>query len=274
MKTLVLSILILTLIMAAIFYYISSYEIATNTTLETTSSTTTVQITTTTTQVTTTTTQITTTTQAITNFSVANISADDVTNEAIAWLEKRTFELVNEERMMHGLDELKWNEEVAQVCRAHSKDMAEAGFFSHTGSDGSNVSVRLKGAEIYYWNLIAENILMESGIDYYAMNLLGMIKKVEYKTFEELAQEAVDGWMNSTGHMKNILEGGFDESAIGVYVLQTMLSGSSYLNVSYYFTQDFITRIECGYKGGPCCETVGYLPWCYVPWKCVAGVCE
>jgi len=181
---------------------------------------------------------------------------------------------VNEERTTRGLGELKWNDEVATVCRAHSEDMAVHGFFSHTGSDGSNTSVRLKSAELYYWNLSGENILMQSGIDYYTTNFLGKIKKVEYKTFEEIAHEAAEGWMNSTSHRENILTAGFDESGMGVYVLEGALDKSSFSNVSYYFTQDFITRVDCGYKGGSCCKTVGYLPWCYVPWKCANNVCK
>ncbi len=232
--------------------------------------------TTTTTIISRTTTSTTTTLLSATNFSAADLLAKEVTADAIGWLEQRTFELVNEERTAQGLDELKWNDGIARVCRLHSRNMAENGFFSHTGLDGLNVSGRLKSAGIYYWNMSGENILMESGVDYYTLNLLGMIRKVEYKTFEELAHEAVQGWMNSTGHRENILKTEFDESAMGVYVLQGTMGerlGTSQSNVSYYFTQNFITRVECGYKDGECCTTTGYLPWCYVPWKCKNKIC-
>ena len=50
---------------------------------------------------------------------------------------------------------------------------------------------------------------------------------------------------------------------MGVYVF----------NDSYYFTQDFIVRTDCGYTGGPCCQKTGYYPWCYVPLTCTGNVC-
>jgi uncharacterized protein YkwD len=189
-------------------------------------------------------------------------------NNTIEWLEQRTFDLVNEERTKYGLNELEWNNEILDVCRLHGTDMAENDFFSHTGSDGSNVSGRLMSAGIYYWNFSGENILMTDGVDYYTLNLLRQVKEIKYKSFEELAQSAVVGWMNSSGHRENILAAWYDESAVGIYVLN-----ESALNISYYFTQNFITRAVCGYKGGECCTTAGYLPWCYVPWKCVNGIC-
>jgi hypothetical protein len=84
----------------------------------------------------------------------------------------------------------------------------------------------------------------------------------------------VISWMNSTGHRENILASEFDESAMGIYVLQGNMGDSSYMNVTYYFTQDFITRIPCGYVNSSCCMTTGYLPWCYVPWECRNGICS
>lgn len=213
------------------------------------------------------TTLLTTTTTTSTTTSTTTTTTIPPENNTIEWLEQRTFELVNEERTGRGLDALKWNDEILTVCRLHGADMAENGFFSHTGSGGSNVSGRLRSAGIYYWNASGENIFMTGGVDYYTMNLLRQVKEIKYKTFEELAQAAVVGWMNSTGHRENILAAWYDESAVGIYVLN-----ESALNISYYFTQDFITRAACGYKGGECCRGPGYVS-CYVPWKCENGMC-
>lgn len=269
MKTLILFILFLTVSMIAAFYFVGSSENAANTTLETTTTTTTLPTTTT----------VPTTTTILNlplNLSIANLTTDKATSENTAWLERRTFDLVNEERIAANLSELKWNDEVADVCRLHSKDMAEHSFFSHTGSSGSNISTRLQDADVYYWSLNGENIFMGSGVRYFSINLLGTIKGAKYKTFEELAQQAVSGWMNSSGHRENILKSDFDEAAMGVYALQETVygtAGEAYLNVSYYFTQDFIRRASCGYKNGSCCVIPGYLPSCYVPLECVSGVC-
>ena len=219
---------------------------------------------TTTTAVSTTTTTTTTTTLPyVGSISIAGMKASNTSAENIAWLERRTFNLVNDERAAQNLTVLKWNEDVAAVARAHSADMAENAFFSHAGSDGSNVSTRLMADGVYYWNSSGENILMEGGRIYYT-NILGIIEwKTKYFTFEQLAQNATQGWMNSTGHRENILHEGYDEAGMGVYVF----------NNSFYFTQDFIVRVSCGYRNGPCCETRGYYPWCYVPLKCADGVC-
>jgi uncharacterized protein YkwD len=259
MKISIVFIIGLAIIIPLVLHYTVSFEKKTNTSLEVT----------TTTIITTTTTQ-----PAPVELSMGEQDAGIVTDERVQWLEQRTFDLVNNERMKAGLEKLKWNEDVADVCRIHSMDMAENQFFSHTGTGNTTTGDRLKDSGLYYWNLSGENILMGGGIDYYSVSILGVIRDVEYKTLEELAQEAVQGWMNSTGHRENILEAGFDESAIGVYALENILGGSSYLNVSYYFTQDFITRIDCGYVGANCCSTPGYLPWCYLPWECVSGICE
>jgi len=254
-RTIIIFGIFLTLSVISILYYIgASYETSLKG-VENATTTTTVSIATTTT---------TTTLPYAGSVSIANMKASNTSAENIAWLERRTFDLVNDERAAHNLTILKWNEDVTAVARAHSTDMATNAFFSHTGSDGSNVSTRLMADGVYYWNSSGENILMESGVSYYLTNILGIVKKIEYNTFEQLAQNATQGWLNSTGHRENILESKFDETGVGVYAL----------NDSYYFTQDFIARIGCGYRNGPCCETEGYYPWCYVPWKCADGVCE
>jgi len=179
------------------------------------------------------------------------------------WLEKHVFDLVNYERTSRGLTALKWNEEIADVCRAHSKDMADNDFFSHTGSDSTNSSYRLILGGVCYWNLTGENIARVNIIDVYVVNTRGEVVDIKYKTLEKLVQDTIDGWMNSPVHRQNILSSKFDEAGIGLTVF----------NDSYYFTENFITRITCGYKDAACCEKVGYLPWCYRPWECVSGFC-
>lgn len=205
--------------------------------------------------------------------SMSNLTASHANEESIKWLEHRTFELVNEERIREGLEPLKWNEEILFVCRLHSEDMGTNGFFSHTGTGNTIVGDRLNRERVYYWNLSGENLLMQSGVENYYVNFLGEITNAKYKTLEELSQAAVDGWMNSTGHRENMLKPAYDESAIGIYAVEGVLGDTQYSNTSYYFTQNFITRVGCGYNGGPCCVEQGYLPWCYVPLKCELEIC-
>jgi len=89
------------------------------------------------------------------------------------------------------------------------------------------------------------------------------IVEVIERNAQQIDQEAVTGWMNSPGHRANILTANFDETGIGI------------AQVKNYFiiTQVFITRSDCGYQTGPCCEKEGYYPYCYVPLGCEEMVC-
>lgn len=125
--------------------------------------------------------------------------------------EKQVFNLVNEERSKNGLSPLTWNNSVADVARAHSKDMGERNFMSHTNPDGLSPFDRLKNAGISY-TMAAENIAAG----------------------QSTPQQVMQSWMNSDGHRKNILNPNLTQIGIGYYN-----SGSSY---KHYWTQCFITK--------------------------------
>jgi uncharacterized protein YkwD len=80
---------------------------------------------------------------------------------------------------------------------------------------------------------------------------------ISYDRNDEIASDTVLGWMNSPGHRANILRPEYNESGIGV----------AYVNGYIIATQDFITRVSCGFKGAPCCPSRG----CYVPNTCQAN---
>jgi uncharacterized protein YkwD len=77
---------------------------------------------------------------------------------------------------------LTWNSKLYQAALGHSKDMATNNFFSHTGSDGNNAASRITAAG-YSWFTYGENI----SAGYFS------------------AQSAIDGWLASSGHCKNIM---------------------------------------------------------------------
>src|SRR5579864_2077881 len=52
---------------------------------------------------------------------------------------------------------LQWDDKLAEVARQHSEDMAQNGFFSHRGSDGSDPALRTSKAGIQ-WRCTGENI--------------------------------------------------------------------------------------------------------------------
>ncbi|GGR37516.1 CAP domain-containing protein [Streptomyces griseomycini] len=118
----------------------------------------------------------------------------------------RVLELVNAERGKAGCSPVKVNTALTEAAQDHSEDMAASGTMSHTGSDGSSPADRITRAG-YSWSTYGENVAYG------------------YSTPEQVMQ----GWMNSPGHKKNILNCAFEE--IGVGLAQP---GS-------YWTQDFGT---------------------------------
>ena len=94
-----------------------------------------------------------------------------------------------------------WNERLAEAAQLHSNDMNENQFFEHTGTGGSTLVNRVDLAGYQYRN-IGENIAMG-------------------ETQTEVA--VVEGWMNSPGHCRNIMNGLFTEMGVarsGIYWTQ------------------------------------------------------
>jgi uncharacterized protein YkwD len=129
-------------------------------------------------------------------------------------LERKVFGLLNTVRRSQGLEALEWNDDVAAVARLHSQNMADDKFFSHRGSDGSMVDDRADRMGLGAWRVIGENIAYMRG-------------------YEDPAALAVEKWMESTAHRKNLLGPNWKESAVGVAITK---------DGTYYLTQVFLLR--------------------------------
>jgi uncharacterized protein YkwD len=116
---------------------------------------------------------------------------------------------INAVRQDNGLAALTLDERLTQAARLHNHDMADNGFISHTGSDGSDPGSRMVRA-CYTWNAYGEII----GAGYTTV------------------QAMMDGWMNSSGHWAIILSTAYTDFGVS-YVDQP---GSPY---RYYWTVDF-----------------------------------
>ena len=84
---------------------------------------------------------------------------------------------------------------LARAAQAHSQDMAERNFFSHTGSAGSTPGERVARAG-YRWSMVGENIA--SGV--------------------QTPREAVAGWLASPHHCANIMTAGFRQMGVAFAV--------------------------------------------------------
>jgi uncharacterized protein YkwD len=136
----------------------------------------------------------------------------------MADLERQMWALVNHERSdpetsaeTGGRTQpLRWNENLAAVARAHSRNMLEQEFFDHVDPDGTTLSTRIDAAGIP-WRAAGENIAIYTTV-------LG----------------AEGAFMNEPrfqhNHRGNILNANYTDVGIGI------VQGS---NGSLYITQDF-----------------------------------
>lgn len=123
-------------------------------------------------------------------------------------LEAEVVDLVNAERTAHGCGGLRVDQRLESAARSHSEDMAERDYFDHTNPEGEEGGDRA-AEENYRW-FSGENIAMG------------------YPT----AEAVVAGWMDSSGHRRNILN--CESVATGVGVADSSRGP--------YWTQMFGTR--------------------------------
>jgi Uncharacterized protein with SCP/PR1 domains len=116
----------------------------------------------------------------------------------LSQLEDDILRMVNEERAKVGAPALSMESMRRDVARGHSKDMAVRNFFDHNNPDGKSPFDRMRAAGISY-STAGENIA--------------------YNTYpvDRAAKAAMDGWMKSDGHRKNIQNAKYGRTGIGVY---------------------------------------------------------
>lgn len=121
----------------------------------------------------------------------------------------QVLELTNKERAKKAISPLIWNDSLAELGQEHCDDMINRGFFSHNNPDNETPFDRMKKAGISY-RVAGENIAAG-----------------------QYSPEAViTSWMNSAGHMKNIMNPNF--KYLGVAVRK----GGKY---GIYWAQEFAT---------------------------------
>lgn len=139
-------------------------------------------------------------------------------NASFVTLEDQVLTLVNQKRAAGAtcggvakppVAALTSNAKLRCAARFHSKDMATKNFFSHTGSNGSTFVNRIDNAG-YVWKAAGENIAAG----------------------QTTAANVVNGWMASTGHCNNIMNGNFKNLGVGYWY-----SGTA--TYKHYWTQDF-----------------------------------
>ena len=107
--------------------------------------------------------------------------------------ESEVFKLLNQTRAKYGRAPVSCDKKALVVARAHSQDMCDRGYFSHTNKQGQSAGQRLKAGGVSFssWG---ENIAYG------------------YSS----PQSVTNGWMKSWGHRKNMLSSSWKRAAIGM----------------------------------------------------------
>ena len=122
-----------------------------------------------------------------------NVSEDVVTPENISDDAQRLLALTNNVRQERGAGRLEYSEDLSKVAYEKARDMVINNYFSHQSPSYGTPFEMMKA---YGFNFVAA-----------AENIAG--------------NQTVDGafyaWMNSESHMKNVVNGDFTTTGIGVY---------------------------------------------------------
>ena len=143
-----------------------------------------------------------------TNQTTQEVSTSKTTFNTTA-LEKSVFEQINRYRVSQKLSKLTLNTNISRQARIHSQNMAKGEVpFSHHGFEK-----RVKAVSIRF-NSAGENVAVNQG-------------------YSNPASQAVIGWLNSPGHLKNI-QGNYNLTGVGVASNQ---QGEVYLTQIFLLTR-------------------------------------
>ncbi|QLG62116.1 CAP domain-containing protein [Halorarum salinum] len=126
---------------------------------------------------------------------------------------------VNERRADAGVAEVAWDDALFGIAQRYAERMAEEEFFSHTDPSGGDFSDRYEDAG-YACRVDAGDDGYATGGENLARTWWKRRVRTEsgtavHSTPEELAEGAVEQWMNSTGHRENLLRDYWNNEGIG-----------------------------------------------------------
>ena len=130
-------------------------------------------------------------------------------------VEAEIHKLVNIQRSEHGLEPLIYDRELGKIAKSHSLDMAKRDYFSHDTPDG--VEPEDRGKNVGY---DCRNSTLDEEIKDYEIKENLFINESELSLIseqsKEIAQDAVEWWMNSPEHNAVILDKSLYVDGVGV----------------------------------------------------------
>ena len=141
---------------------------------------------------------------------------------------KMVHAVVNRERRKRKIGELAWNDQVAAIARAHSKDMAKRDFFSHLNPEGEDPTAR---AARQGWTAskgvssgdrvtgLTENVGRVGRYHSFRREVKdGKQTHLLFRWYtpDQMAEQIVNGWLNSPRHRDNLLDPERELEGIGL----------------------------------------------------------
>ncbi len=139
------------------------------------------------------------------------VGADEGAPKDLRRAEREMLDLLNAERRKAGLRPIRFDEELARVARAHSRDMVENDFFAHISPTTGDLEARMKRAGLTA-RAFTENLANNRTL-----------------------RGAHEGLMDSPAHRKNILDPQAARVGIGI-----VAQDEDAIMVTQNFAQDFV----------------------------------
>ena len=109
---------------------------------------------------------------------------------------ERFVDLIDAHRQFVGCPPLTWSPALAEVAQAHSNDMVDRSYFSHTNPEGQSPGDRLDASGVS-WSAWAENIAAG----------------------QPTAEVVLEAWLGSPGHRANIENCSLTRHGVGLHSL-------------------------------------------------------
>jgi uncharacterized protein YkwD len=126
----------------------------------------------------------------------ATVSAQQISQ--VPGLQAEVLAAINELRLSKGLSEVRLNSALSRAALGHSLSMAEHGFFSHSGWNGSpfwqRIKAKYKPLPSSHWSVGENMVWASTGLS---------------------AGQAIEMWLASPPHRKNLLAPGWREVGLG-----------------------------------------------------------
>jgi uncharacterized protein YkwD len=121
-------------------------------------------------------------------------------------LELAVFNEINNVRQQYGIHPLRWDDQVAEVARKHSEDMARRNYYEHVSPEGKHPQDRINENHIDCY--VGENLML---------------------TYDTEIKHIIQSWLKSEGHKQNLLYADYDRTGVG----------TAANNMHVFITQDF-----------------------------------